>query len=561
MKKTYALPVALLLFSALQAAPAPDFTVTTSDGQLRKLYQDYVNQQKVIVLEIFFTTCPPCATHAPYLQTLYQSMLTAHPGKVEFMLLSDKSADTNPVVTAYLSSKGLTMPAAGADGGSLAAVQPYKNGTFGLFQGTPTFVVIAPGTGEVFYDIRGNSPEETMGLISQKISDLLPAQDCFLKSYFDNPVDDVQINIAATSGFDTSFTASGAYTLSGIPELQNTSYTIMPVKNSDPLQGLSTYDLVKITAHILGIQPFQYPWQAIAADMNCSGGVTTFDVVEGRKVILGITSGFSGCGGATWRFVPEPDGVPSSGSCLNFRGVRLGDITGPYFRPGDEADDRDRISLICDDMRLKSGRTYALRFRPGNDLQILGLQMAFDIDPSALEIKCLISSVLYDFDAGSCNLTRQGSEGYVPLSWVSAGRPMEIKSGEPVLTMEIVCLRDILLSDALRLSSQPAAEIYPGANEVRPLELDWRDVAIADPSDVFISPNPAKGECFATLESQREVEVLAQLVDMEGRIVFQKTFALINGTNRLRIDPGTAARGLYVLKLDGKDSGKIILAR
>ena len=330
MKNTLLIPVALLLQTALLAIPAPDFSVTTSDGQLRKLYQDYVNQQKLVVLEIFFTTCPPCASHAPHFQTLYQNMTTAYPGKVEFMLLSDKSADTDPVVNAYLASKGLTMPAAGSSGGSLAAVQPYKSGTFGLFYGTPTFIVIAPGTGEVFFNIQGNSPQETMALISQKISELLPVvQDCFLKSYFDNPVPDVKITIDSPL-FDTTFTASGSYSVSAITQLQSASYTITPFKDGDPLQGLSTWDLVLISKHILGLAPFTEPWQLIAADLNCSGTITTFDIIEARKLILGITTSLSGCGGATWKFVPDPGGMPANGSCLNFRGVKLGDLTGPY---------------------------------------------------------------------------------------------------------------------------------------------------------------------------------------------------------------------------------------
>ena len=88
MKNILLLLISLFLQTFLSAAPAPDFTVPTSDGQVRKLYQDYVNQQKLVVLEIFFTTCPPCASHAPYWQALYLDMIAAHPGKVEFMLLS-----------------------------------------------------------------------------------------------------------------------------------------------------------------------------------------------------------------------------------------------------------------------------------------------------------------------------------------------------------------------------------------------------------------------------------------------------------------------------------------
>ena len=382
-----------------------------------------------------------------------------------------------------------------------------------------------------------------------------------MKSYFDNPVDDVQINVATAGGFDTSFVASGTYSLVGIPELQNASYTILPVKNSDPLQGLSTYDLLKITAHILGIQPFQFPWQAIAADMNCSGSVTTFDVVEGRKVILGITGGFSGCGGATWRFVAEPDGDASNGSCLNFRGIRLGDITGPYFGPGDHADDRGAMNLFSEDMPLKKGRTYAVQFRSENDLPVLGLQMAFDIDPRVLEIKQLTSSVLSDFDAGACNLGRQESEGYAPLSWLSGGRAPEIKAGEPLFAVEIACLRDARLSNALRLSPRLAAEIYPGVDEVRPLAIQWREASAAGPSGVAISPNPAKGECFVAFESGSEADVLAQLVNLEGRVVFEETYRAIKGANRLRIAPEIRETGLFLLKLDGQCAGKIILSR
>ena len=161
---------ALFVASPLYSqGPAPDFTVTTSDGQVKKLYQDYINQQKLVVIEAFFTTCPPCATHAPLVQNLYTSMQAAYPGQIEFILLSTLFSDTNVKVAQYKTSKGLTMPGVGNDGGSITALQPYLNGLYGQFQGTPTFIIIAPGTGEVFFDIRGNSPSQTISLLQQKI--------------------------------------------------------------------------------------------------------------------------------------------------------------------------------------------------------------------------------------------------------------------------------------------------------------------------------------------------------------------------------------------------------
>jgi peroxiredoxin len=109
----------LLLLNAVFAhantppLPAPDFTVTTSDGQVKKLYQDYIQQQKVVVIEAFFTTCPPCSAHAPFLQSLYTEMQAAYPGQVEFILLSTLLTDTNIKVAQYKTNKGLTMPGCG----------------------------------------------------------------------------------------------------------------------------------------------------------------------------------------------------------------------------------------------------------------------------------------------------------------------------------------------------------------------------------------------------------------------------------------------------------------
>ena len=309
------------------AVPAPDFTVTTSDNQVKQLYADYLSQQKLVVLELFFTTCPPCATHAPLWQTLYQNALAAHPGRVEFIMLSTLGSDTNAKVATYKTSKGLTRPGVGTDGGSAAARQPYTSNQFGPFQGTPTFVVIAPGTGEVFFDIRGNSPQETMSLLSQKIAELLtPAPTpCFLQSYYDSPLDSVLITVDAPA-FDTTFTASGTYSLANIVALQNAAYTVIATKNGASLDGISTYDLVLISRHILGLEALT-PWKVLAADINCNGSVTAFDIVTARKLILGIDTSLP-CN--KWRFVAEPVISTANGTCLNFRGVKIGEINAAY---------------------------------------------------------------------------------------------------------------------------------------------------------------------------------------------------------------------------------------
>ena len=66
------------------------------------------------------------------------------------------------------------------------------------------------------------------------------------------------------------------------------SYKVMPKKNINPLNGVSTLDLLLIQKHILGVQPFNSPYKIIAADINKSNDISSIDLVELRKLILGV---------------------------------------------------------------------------------------------------------------------------------------------------------------------------------------------------------------------------------------------------------------------------------
>ena len=137
----------------------------------------------------------------------------------------------------------------------------------------------------------------------------------------------------------------GAYSfLSSVPPLSNCKVT--PYKNDNPLNGVTTLDLVLITKHLLGLQPFTSPYQIIAADANRSGLVTTLDVVELRKIILGIYESLPS--NTSWRFVdssyvfPTPDNpfsppfpeniawdsTQSDHPYTSFIGIKTGDVNG-----------------------------------------------------------------------------------------------------------------------------------------------------------------------------------------------------------------------------------------
>jgi hypothetical protein len=81
------------------------------------------------------------------------------------------------------------------------------------------------------------------------------------------------------------------------------NYVVTPLKDNDPLNGVTTYDLVLMSRHILGLEPLNTPYKLIAADINKSGTITTFDIVELRKLILGTYLELPN--NASWRFIAE----------------------------------------------------------------------------------------------------------------------------------------------------------------------------------------------------------------------------------------------------------------
>jgi len=59
-------------------------------------------------------------------------------------------------------------------------------------------------------------------------------------------------------------------------------------KNTDHINGVSTLDLVLILKHILGVTVLDSDWKILAADVNNDGSITAIDLIEMRKLILGI---------------------------------------------------------------------------------------------------------------------------------------------------------------------------------------------------------------------------------------------------------------------------------
>jgi hypothetical protein len=70
----------------------------------------------------------------------------------------------------------------------------------------------------------------------------------------------------------------------------------------------------------------------------------------------------------------------------------------------------------------------------------------------------------------------------------------------------------------------------------------------------FVSPNPTTGTFDVTYESSREGRVSARLLNSTGAVSYTKTGTAFKGSNRMQINAGGLARGVYFLVLETPDA-------
>ena len=343
LKSFTILSLILLFFSnTVTAQLAPNFTVTDTDAKMHRLYEDYLDQGKTVVIKIFFVNCPPCAAIAPGFQALYEDWGEGQ-NDVEFFEFSNKTFDNNAKVANWSASLGLTFPSAGFDGGGYDAIIPYTNGTFGLFFGTPTFVVISPDR-TVNYDVRGSGNAGTIAALDLAIaatgaekpgSVVLPSQyNITAQDAFGNPINNMELYLSSPNSsieFPISIGGNGLFEITDLnAEYPGLTNPVIRVRKDDEVTDkLSAIDILIIVRHVLNLVPIEDPRLLLAADTNGDGAISAIDLITLQRVILTIIPRFPSK--ESYQFVPYEtpiDLVPGQIQNLNFTGIKIGDLNG-----------------------------------------------------------------------------------------------------------------------------------------------------------------------------------------------------------------------------------------
>ncbi len=349
--------------------------------------------------------------------------------------------------------------------------------------------------------------------------------------------------------------------------LQGYDYSIIPQLDRDYLNGISTLDLIALTRHILGSQTFSTPYQYIAADINNSRSITTLDMIQLRKLILGLDSRFPN--NTSWRFVDashkfskpnNPWATPFSEVInindlsvnveANFIAVKIGDLnasagTAPQIR-SDAA-----LNIDVKDHTIEAGREYRIPFHAL--LQgVEGYQFSLSYDKDILE--------LVDLEYGIADKNHFGlfpADGLITTSW---NQPYLAVSGETHLfTMVVRAKSDHpTLMHLLAVNSRlTRAEAYRTNGELLQVALQVQpEVPTVTQALLYQNvPNPFAGETIIGFDLPWPGEVRLTVSDIQGRVlkVLKGNFGVGYGQFRLK-DNGLPAGILQYTLTSGQFS-------
>ena len=321
-------------------------------------------------------------------------------------------------------------------------------------------------------------------------------------------------------------------------------YTFTPGNNQYPLNGVTTYDLVLITRHVLNVEPLNTPYKIIAADINKSGTVTTADVVELRKLVLQISSAFTN--NTSWRFVEKDYVFPNpanpfqppfpefynindlAGDQLDadFVAVKVGDVNGSattnYAAGTDERNMTDFLTLVLDEQSLIADQTCRVPVRAKQFNNLLGYQFALRFDPNALHLEDIEMGDLTNLTEANFGLTML-DQGVITTSWDNS-KNTQLDDNTVLFTLVFRANTTARLGDLLQIASTKVpAEAYraTNSNHVDLLGVNLQVNNLSDASGEFElyqnNPNPFRDETTIGFRLPEASKATLKVYDLSGK--------------------------------------------
>jgi hypothetical protein len=398
------------------------------------------------------------------------------------------------------------------------------------------------------------------------------------------PVNDVQTRLLANLPEYPRFDLTeddGIYEYYGTPI--NSDFTVVASKDIDYTNGVSTLDLVKIQRHILGLEDLDSPYKLIAADVNADDDLKASDLLELRKLILGVIIDLPT--NESWRFVNaeqeldmeldlstvnytiDIENLQEDLIDQNIVAVKVGDVTGNatanlVSKENVEVRSSNTLEFLIDEKSVNKGDIVEVDFNANEFKDVFGFQFTFELN--GLKFEDATSSAI-EFSPANVGLL---SDRVVTVSYHS-GIAKTVAETESVFTVVFTAMEDGQLSEMIEVTSKvTAAEAYLGD------ELEIRNVSIVIRGDVQSiaennlyqnEPNPFKDETLIKYELARSGPVVFTVTDVAGKTLYTVTREGRKGMNTLILDAeALGVTGVLYYTIENKEftaTKKMIIVR
>ena len=373
-------------------------------------------------------------------------------------------------------------------------------------------------------------------------------------------------------------------------------------------EGISTHDLLLIRKHILGIQALN-GYRQLAADANASGTITTFDLINLQKLLLGISDDLPGLT-YPWRFLPEYipandstafnsdpfnmtiDGVPYTNEfpyldnfdytdtdgldgISGFDGIKMGDVNGSSV---EELCPPVDISLYLPIVSNGAGADIEIDIKPSSFQDIYGFQLALDIDKDYLEFLDVVPGSVNGLNKNDNFGLTKLNENELKVSWYSDDLSAQTLSfGQVLFTLKLRTKYPIAnLSDYFDLNDLALkAEFYDANGCSKNLQLEGivrtgglmglssanegnaaavgvvkKEILTYQLNKLNCFPNPTKGDIQIVFKSDTEHSGDVIIQDALGHLVKTIPTLFHTGINEFRLLSEDLPEGLLLITIN-----------
>jgi hypothetical protein len=327
------------------------------------------------------------------------------------------------------------------------------------------------------------------------------------------------------------------------------TFTLNAERNDAHKNGVSTLDRVKIQKHLLGIEAISSPYDLIAADANNSQGVSAVDLIELRKLILGIYTELPN--NKSWRFVDEtfqfadptsPWPLEASISATNgggnmfnqdFVAIKVGDVNNTVQANALQILPRNGnsiVNFVAEDRNVTAGEIVDVAISSADFAGIEGYQ--FTLQTAGLEFKGV--------SGGAVNMTSEENLGVfgstITASWHKIGG-VTTGANDVLFSLHFQATAAGQLSEMINLNSKETeAEAYNTSADIKDLKLTFRGSESGAEFALYQNePNPFKGQTVIGYDVPAAGKVTLTVFDVTGKVVMVKDQDAVKGYNTIAV--------------------------